>query len=347
MRFSHALGLLFFSLCWSSSSSAEVAENLGEFRISEFALSPQLRMSEPAQIGFAIQQTWLGFEWVKDPQVRGVLWLGSGELIQKPVWYAQEAVPDFGIVEAWVEGQSEYGDLRAGLLNVHQGFEGFYPEWSWRLPESRARRQGWLVKRDFAVQSRMRTGDFSTELTVYNGEAGSNRDGRMWVSGLWSYKNSDGWGGLLTASVGDTRPESTDGADAKKKEGFDFQVEDRAKIRYAVLSLFYDTERFLSLLEFGRGEILQNDLKSPYAWGRGDLAIGLSGDAFLLLRYEQNQARLNDPDSIVKAASLGVSFVARDKLQSVTLFATRNEEKVEIANNEVLLRFRLNSRYIP
>lgn len=326
---------------------AEGNENLGTFRMSEFSLSPRLRVVEPGQSGFEIRQTWLGFEWLKDESLRGQMWLGSAELYQRPIWYTPQSNPDFGMVEAWLEGKSVYGDMRAGLLNVHQGFEGINPEWAWVLPQSRMRRNGWLVQRDFGVQFRWHYQSILTELTIHNGEAGANQDGKMWTSGLWQVKNSWGYGALVTASVGNTTPDSTKNAIANTRDGLVFDPNQPAKIRYGSFAIFKDTERRLMLLEAGRGDIFQGDTKSSYAWGRADFSFNLLGDLFLLLRYEQTQADLKDSTTIVKSGSYGFSVVSDDRLQSLTLLGTHHEEDPRKDNDEFLLIFRLNSRYVP
>jgi hypothetical protein len=336
---------------WPLVLKAETSEALGRFRFSEFSLQPRLRLEEPGQGGFEVRQTWLGFEWVKDESIRGSIWLGSSDLTTPAVWFTPKERPDFGIDEAFLEGKNFYADVRAGLINVNQGFEGFYPEWSWIMPESRVRRSGWLVKRDFGLQFRWMTQPFTSILSIHNGESGPNSDGKLWYSGAWQWKNNQGVGTLLTASVGNTRAEATTGASAKStavlsQNRFIFDGSQDAKIRYGTWALFREDERTLFLVEAGRGEIVQNGEKSPYAWGRLDISWNLGGDLSLLARYEQWQANTKDLESLSKSGSLGFSVTSLDRLQSVSIWATHNTENPSINNDEYFIVLRLNSRYL-
>lgn len=342
MRISNYLFLLllFSTQVWGAS------ENLGQFRFSEFSIAPELKIQEPGIGGFQIQKTYLGFEWMRDESLRGQIWLGSSDLLQSAVWFTPVTRPDLGISEAYLEGKSSYGEMRAGLLNVLQGYEGVSPEWALVLPASQSARQGWLMKRDYGLQFRWTTKPFFTAMTVHNGETGANSDGKFWYSGAWQYKNSNNAGVLLTASVGNTKPESTSGSLAQSQFQFNFDPSGTAKIRYATLTFFKDDERSLFLIEGGRGDIIQNDIKRPYAWGRADFSFNLGGDLNMLLRYEQTQSNLKETPTIKKSSSGGFSIWSKDRLQSVTLYGIHHEEDPKVMNDEYFLIFRLNSRYL-
>lgn len=335
----------------SSKDKVYSQEALGQFRFSEFSLQPRLRIEEPGQGGFEIRQTWLGFEWQKDETIRGSIWLGSSDLTTPAIWFSPKDRPDFGIDEAFLEGKNPYGDIRAGLINVQQGYEGVHPEWSWVLPESRARRSGWLIKRDFGVQLRWQTQPFYTALSVHNGESGPNTDGKLWYSGVWQWKNSEGVGFLTTAAVGNTRSEATSTTLAKKSSTtptsrFVFDGTQDAKIRYGTMALFREDERTLFLLEGGRGEIVQLGEKAPYSWGRLDISWNFGGDLSILMRYEQLQPDTRDKDTLIGSGSLGFSVTSKDRLQSVTVLGTHNTETPTINNDEYMVILRLNSRYL-
>lgn len=320
-------------------------EVMGHFRFSELFLSPRLHLQEPGQGGFELEQSSMGFEWTRDAWVRGVLKLGSADLVRQAFWYTPRN-DSFSIVEAWMEARGDYGDIRAGLVTVPQGFEGAHPEWNAIFPESSPRRWGWLLQRDLGVQFRWETHPWSTSMTIHNGETGANLDRWLWASGLWEYENSDGVGMLLTGSVGHTRAESTLGAIAPTAQGFVFDPADSAKFRYAILTLYREDRRNLFLIEGGRGEIIQNESKHPYAWGRMDLSWNFADDMNLLLRLEQTQAALKDADTINKKAGLGIVLSSKDNLQSVTFFGSRNQENIEIQNDEFLMIFRLHSNLL-
>ena len=277
--------------------------------------------------------------------------MGSSDLTTPAAWFTPKTRPDFGIDEAYLEGKSLYGDIRAGLINVQQAYEGVYPEWAWVLPETRARRFGWLIKRDFGLQFRWQNKPFLTALSIHNGESGPNTDGKLWYSGMWQIRNSQGVGLLMTASVGNTRPDATLGSSAGRTSlsnstKFVFDGSQDAKIRYGTFAIFRDDERTLFLFEGGRGEIIQNNERAPYACGHLDIGWNLGGDLSLLARYEQLQPDLKDSESVVRAGSLGFSVTSKDRLQSITMFGTRNTENPAINNDEFQVILRLNSRYL-
>lgn len=337
--------LFFFLLVCLQTAKAVDTEQLGHFEISEFALSPRLRLQEPGLGGFELSQSWIGFEWTRDPRVRGVLKLGSEDLIRPVIWNTNQVRPSFGVSEAWMEGQSEYADLRAGLLAVPQNFEGLSSEWSSVLPESRARSKSWLIKRDFGLQLKWNTGKWQTSLTIHNGESAENKDGQYFTTGHWYYKNNQGWGGLATASVGQMKPVSTSGSTAGTVGGggFIFDKDKRAKVRQGSLAFFREEARSLFLVEGGRGEILQEEDKNSFFWGHVDLVLNRGGDLSFLARYEQDQSDQKTEDSIEKSYGAGFSVSSANNLQSLTVFYNRIEEKPEVPSDEIWLIFRLHS----
>lgn len=324
---------------------------MGRFRFYDLFLSPRLRVQEPAEGGFELKQSWIGFEWARDEFVRGIVKVGSSDLIRPSIWYTPATLPDFTVVEAWLEGRSPYGDVRAGLLAIPEGFEGTFPEWNSVLPESRVHRRGWITQRDFGLQFRWETKPWSTSITVRNGESGANLDSRMWVTGQWLYKDSEGFGLLLSASNGHTGPASSSGSTAASKEQFRFEPGYGSRIRHGILSLFREEGRNLFLLEAGRGDIIHDDFsgdeKRPFGWGRGDICLNFGGDLSLLLRYEATQADLKDSQTINSSTGFGLVLASRDNLQSLTLYGSRNHEAAgEVKNDELWLIFRLHSNLL-
>ncbi len=342
--------LIMALLLTSTLVKADSSENLGTFRFSEFSLKPLLNLQEENNSEFALQTTYLGFEWRRDEYLRGQLLLGSSDMILPSVWFSPTYQPSFGIVEAYLEGRSVFGEFRAGLVNLMMGYEGAEPEWAWILPPTRFHQQAWMINRDFGFQFLYSTYPFTTVMTVSNGESSMNNpDNKFWYSGLWKVKNSDGYGAQVSAQVGDTTPASTNGSlpsVAASKYLFAFDPTLNAKIRVGAASIYRDDGRSLYLLEAGSGDILQGIVKNSFAFAHLDLAIRLGGDLHLLARYEQDQPNISDYTTVVKASSLGFMLTSKDKLQSFTLFGTFNQVTPVVPSSEVQLIFRLNSRYL-
>ncbi len=341
------LPLIFFialQILWPQPATAQADEfeTMGRFRFLDLFLSPRLRLQEPGNGGFELEQSYLGFEWKRDENVRAVFRYGTSDLLKPAIWYPQ-GKSDFALSEAWIEVLGEQGDVRAGLLTVPLGFEGTFQDWNRVLPESAVRRKGWLLKRDYGLQFRWEARPWATQLTIHNGESGPNTDRWMWASGLWQYRTSEGFGVLTTASVGHTRADSTTGSLAATQEKFSFNPNESSKIRYGILSLFKEDRRNLFLIEAGRGEIIQGESKGPYAWGRADLSWNFYRDTNLLLRFEQTQSNLDLRSTIVKSSGLGFVFSSKDNLQSLTFYGSHNVEDPEVQNDEYWVIFRLHS----
>jgi hypothetical protein len=330
---------------------ADMTENLGTFRFSEFSLKPLLHLQEDNNSQFTVQTTYLGFEWKRDETLRGQLLLGSSDMIQPAVWFGPSTLPAFGIVEAYLEGRSPIGDFRAGLVDLEQGYEGAVPEWAWVLPPTHFHQNGWLINRDFGFQFRFATYPFRTLFTVSNGEStATNPDNKFWYSALWELKNSDGYGILLTAEVGNTTAASTNNpvspSVASSLYKFVFNPALDSKIRIGTLAFFRDDGHSLYLIEGGSGDILQSGQSHSFSFGHADVAWHVGGDTHLLARVEQDQSNMSDYSTAVTSSSLGVMLTSKDKLQSFTLMATYNQNATNFPSNELQMIFRLNSRYL-
>jgi hypothetical protein len=341
-----SLSSLFFigSLFVLSSAWAD-GEQMGTFRFSEFSLSPRGRLQEPSSGGFELKESWIGFEWLRDESLSGEISVGTNDLMAPAIWYPERNA-QLQLVQAAIRAKTPYMDIRAGLLSIPNGYEGAVPEWEWSLPETRTRAHRWFTRRDYGVEFRAETKPFLTSMTLHNGESGENTDQKMWVTGQWRYLNAQGFGILGTAEVGQTDAKSTALSTASSEEGFDFDPTVAAKFRQGTLAVFRKWNRHLVLIEYGRGEILQNDQKHPFAWGHFDVCANLGGDLNLLARYEHSQANTQDSKSAVKSVGLGVSVSSKDRLSMVTLWANKNSESPEKQNDEALLIFRLNSNFL-
>ncbi len=322
-------------------------ESLGHFSFHEFSVSPRMRVEEPKRGGFELKETWIGFEWRRDESLSALFGLGSSDLVLPAVWYTPKP-QQLEFVAASVNAETPYVNFHAGLLAVPFTYEGEKPEWEWALPATRVRRQSWFTKRDFGIEFEFHSGSYLTKVFIHNGEGATNADNRLWYTGLWQYKDTEGYAALLSASTGGTGPESTLGSVAPGPAlGFVFDPTQDAKIRLGSLAIFRRWLRHLVLVEVGRGETIQLDTKHPFAWGHLDLAWNLGGDLSFLFRYEQTQNDLQTTETIVKSSALGLQISSEDRLSSISLMAVKNQESPEKQNDEFLLQFRLNSNFLP
>jgi hypothetical protein len=341
--FMNRIILPLFSLLFLPQVLMAAGESRGIFRFSEFSLSPRAVTEEPRSGGFDLKESWIGFEWKRDEYISGELSIGSSDLIAPSIWH-QNRTDQISLVAANVLAKTDYFDIRAGLINVPNGYEGAFPEWERQLPETRARARRWFTKRDYGMELKSEVKPFLTSLTVYNGESGANLDQKLWATGLWRYLGSDGYGFLSSATVGRTDARSSSGSVAgTADEGFLFDPNVEAKIRYASLALFRKWKRHLVLLEAGKGDILQNDQKQPFNWQHADVSANLGGDLNLLFRIEHDQTNDRSNLSLTRSYGFGFSLTSEDRLSSVMLWGQKNQEDNEIPNDQLLLQFRLNS----
>ncbi len=237
------LRFLLFNIFLLSYSSASFSyfeiENMGQFRFVDYALSPQFQFTQPNEGGFLLKESWLSFEWKKEGSLFSQIKLGSYDLIKPALWFEKRST-DFAIVEAWIEGRSNYLNLRAGLVPTLVGYEGTHPEWSLMLPPTKW--FGWDVfpRRDFGLQFIAENNDLMTAFTVHNGESSKNTDGKMWASGVWLYEPNEGLGGQLSAVVGTTTASST-ATQASEIANYGFKMNPLVenKLRYAMLAVFF------------------------------------------------------------------------------------------------------------
>lgn len=320
------------------------SDKLGRFEISEFALSPRLYLQEPGLGGFELRESWIGFEWSRDEYIRGVLNLGSRDLTEPAVWMTPNANrAEFGVSEAWMEGRSLYGDLRAGFVRIPQAYEGQSAAWAGLLPSTRARRMGWFIRRDFGLQFLWKSDRWDTSLTVHNGESGTNTDGKYALTSHWGYRVPGGLSTLVTATVMNTKPASTSGSLAASQYKFVFNPNEDAKIRQGSWALYKEGHRELFLLEIGKGEILQKEEKESFGWGHFDSVINWGGDFSFLFRAEITEANQKQSDTFVKSAGAGFSISSKARAQSVTFFANHLEEKPDVQSDEFWMIFRIHS----
>jgi hypothetical protein len=339
MKTTWVLLILFFGF-----EAASEYQPLGEFRFYEFSLAPEYKTKEPGESGFELKESYLKTQWVLSTEIHGQIAFGTGDLIKPAVWYSP-ATKSIDLTEAFVYAKTDTMDFTVGLFRIPVGYEGFFPESSRVFPSTQARSDGFVIKRDLGFQAQVNYQNYQTTLGVHNGESGLSSDGKTWITGSWSYAPAEGMGFILTGQVGKISSASTAGSVANSNFQFNFDPLVITKIRQGTLSLFKHWGRNHWVIEATRGDILQGDTKSPFAFGFGETALLISKDTFFLLRYEQTQSQLNLSETIKKYSSIGFSLSSKNNLASLTFYATKINEEPEVQNDEFKLLFRLGSGF--
>ncbi len=322
-------------------------EALASFRFSDFSLSPRASLQEPSQGGFELKDSWLEFQWRQDQSLNsltGQFGFGTADLINPAIWYPK-INSQVRLTTAFLQAKTSLMDFKAGLIPISNGYEGSVREAQLLLPETETRKHRWFTRRDIGVEMKTERAPYKAQISIHNGESADNLDQKLWVTGLWSYLNSSGTGILATAEVGGTDARSAVSPTETSlavKEGFDFDPTLTSKIRQGSLAIYRNWLRHFVLIEWGRGEILQLDQKHPFDWGHVDFSWNCGGDLNLHFRYEQTQANLNSPATLVRSLGGGLSLTSKDLLSAVTLWANHHEENPSKPNDEALLIFRLS-----
>jgi hypothetical protein len=333
---------IFFGFLFSSSSVLAQGQPLGEFSFSEFSLTVEQLSEEPGKNEFKLRDSFVKIQWSFDPRVSASLSLGTADLLMPVVWYPSPE-KEVNVVEAHAKIKSESFDLEVGLFKIVSGFESYFSQKHALFPISKVKEKRWLIERDLGLKTIVEFEDFRTSLAVHNGEGVQSEDSKSWVTGNWSYVPREGFGFIFTAQVGGLSPSATSGSQAQSEQQFLFDADSAAKIRLVNLSVFQKWQNSYWVLEGGHGEILQNDSKYAFTWGRWDGVWSLGQQTSLLFRYEQLQSDLKQSETIKKYASLGWTWAQPSQLASVTLMATKAYETPEIQNDQWVILFRVGS----
>lgn len=323
---------------------AFAAEKMGVFSFSEMFLTPSATFQGEEDGGFGLQNSWLGFQWSRGDNVHGIVKLGTVDLIKPAVWFNPITQPSFGLTEIYMKGESPIGDMALGLVNLNFGFESVFQQWGSILPDSLARKNGWFVKRDYGVQLSWETKPWSMSITSHNGESAPSNDGRFWTTGHWMYSDPGGFRLLVSAQVGNTKPQTTSLSTEATAQKFVFLPNESAKIRMGSLALIYEWQRTIFVCEGHQGQILQAGQKHSSVGGRCDSIINLGGDLGLLLRHEQIVPEQGNDSTTSRANTIGMVINSKDQLYSFSMYGTRQQEDPEVKNDSigVLARIRSN-----
>lgn len=315
---------------------------MGSFEFSEVFLNPVLEFQGPESGGFELRQSFLGFQWSKGDNFHAVIKLGNSDLLDPAIWFDPVDRPEFGLAEVYMEGLSNVGDVRVGLVNVGFGFESLFPQWNALLPESQARQAGWLIKRDYGLSLAWKTRPWEMSITAHNGESRESKDGRFWASGHWMYRDDGPFRFVLSGQVGSTQSKATTLSDAPA-QGFVFNPGEAAKIRVGSMALVMEWSSSLMVLEGIQGQILQKDEKHTFSAGRADAILNMGGDVGLMLRYEQTNPHQGTLTHENKAQTVGFILHSKDQLYSVSVYTTAIHEEPDVDNNVYGAQFRIRS----
>jgi hypothetical protein len=308
----------------------------------DLALGPGVEAQEVKSGGIFLKRSWLGHRLSLDSQLNLEARWGSEDLSQKAIWFERNP-NSFDIKDLFIEYNSEWMNFRGGYIPIIQSFETSLEPQQRPLPEGSFKKRRWFVEQDLGLEWSVKNQEWSGRWAVHNGEGSSNKDSNLWLSGMWRYQNSDGFGALLSAFVGRTSQESTSGViSGADSQGFIFDNQSDMKIRHAALAIFRDWTHHFWVAEVGKGEFFQNDQMQSYFWGHFDFVYRLGNGNSWLARYEQFQPNGRDRETQTQTYGLGFQrevSLQRQGRSSWQLWLQKNAQKNDIPDDFIELSY--------
>ncbi|MBX9769129.1 MAG: hypothetical protein K2X47_17775 [Bdellovibrionales bacterium] len=176
---------------------------IGLLKLNGFLLEPMFRWSDVQanSDGFRLGQVQLGIDWNLNSNVKGILRLGNAYQVGK-ISGPGEMSSELGVVEAYAEYHLPVGFLRAGLLPIGFGWEGWTRESNLRFNRNQIFQYLWVPVRDLGISYLVSHNRFYSLLTVHNGESDVNSDNRSYFTGTVGYLASAGLNMGVTGMTG-------------------------------------------------------------------------------------------------------------------------------------------------
>lgn len=314
------------------------ASPLGSIELNQWVLQPQVELQERQTGEFFLRDSFLQFEFSANENLRGRVKMGSGDMMTPSQLYREDVDARLGLAEAYVEFAHDLVRVRAGQIPLPFGIEFFEDESSRLLPLSLLYRKRLLTRRDFGVSVSSESRGFSSEFYGYNGESGPNLDGRVWIGGVWSYRNPL-LQILLSGQAGATKPASTAESGSTLAQA---NLREKALWRWGAFGFKIEPKYWEISGEIGSGESIQNEVRKPFYFGHGDLLYQTSSNVWVGLRWDHWEP--NDLTQVASEREASSVLVWRNENQTnqVTLALTKVWEKgMNIANDRILLAWKL------
>lgn len=314
-------------------------EDIGELKIHDVLLRPQFILKEPQEGTFKMGESSFALRWELEETFRGVIRVGSRELMNASARYTPLLNEDVTLVEAFGEFNSPYGRFRMGRIPTDFGLEGKMWERELIFPRAMLFRERIVALRDIGASYFVSYNDFYTGLVVHNGESDSDQDGRMWYTGQWGYQfpNLDlGFSG----QTGSTTPASSS---ASTDTLASVDVTKNSKWRLGGLYLDWTPRNWRLSFEAYGGEREQVENVRRFATGHVDLAHNLSETFAIAVRYDLFDPDLKISTNLVQEASLALTLSNKTHSSNLILIGTQVfEESNEVPNNEIRLIWSLS-----
>jgi hypothetical protein len=318
------------------------AEQLGTLEVEDLTLRAAGLVREGQYAEFNLRESIVGFRWTLDRSLQAKIALGSLSLLNVPARFAATSSQDLGMVEAYGEYLSPYGEFRMGLIPLEHGLGGLAREADLQLGRSLIYSRRVVGLRDYGASFHTEHKGYYTRMTIHNGEGGENLDGRMWMTAHWGWTDHEKVNVGFSGTTGTTKPLSTS-TSGDTLAGVNHTLE--AKWRMGTGFAHWAPHRWNVALSGSWGEVEQdNKLGRKFISGSFDLGYDLTPNFGFLGRFDYFDP--NDKVRVDGEKEISVAWVWRSREGNSRLYAvaTRIEEEGPRINND---EFRLIWQMTP
>jgi hypothetical protein len=325
-------------------------EQVGELKIEEVILKPQITTVEGGEGGAGLEAASVGFLWKMHDHLQAKVKIGSLTLLNRPQIFAQDDSLDnsIGFYEAFGQFESLYGDVRFGIIPVGFGWNGTLSEGDIIMPRPQFFVRRWVGLRDFGASYDISYSGFFNRLTIHNGEGvDENPDNQMWMTNNFGWQNGQSFFVGFSGQTGQSNRESTEDAEVVDFTGFD--NEKWGKWRIGSLYSVIKNKGFSTTLELVAGERVQTDpdndkkeVTEQYFSTYWDVMAELNETHAIWMRYDLLDPVKSDEEDQVTEVSLGWSIQNQFKTSTVLmLFTKRLEEPKDLPDDRFSISWKI------
>lgn len=266
---------------------ARAQQPLGELKLTDSFVESFFEVREAQEAEFDLRNTYVGFGWHYEDLFRSRLVIGQESLLGVASRYGGTTAEseDFAVVEAYTSVEGDYGEISFGLIPIDFGLEGGGRESELFFSRALFYQAGGFGLRDFGVSYRVQNKSFYTQLFVHNGEGGSEKDNRTWITSVWGWHRGH-WLLGFSGTTGQTTPESTFRLNQASSDTV-FDPEENADWRIGSLQVQYVDHYLAVRLEGFAGKVQQEvDGKNEFFAGYLAITRKISQEMTLGLRYD-------------------------------------------------------------
>lgn len=320
----------FLPQAYAQSSTDAEREQIGRLRISDFELETSFNWKEPGNGSFALGESAITAEWLRDDVLSGVLAVGTKDLLGVPARFESERSTEIAIVEVYAQAVTQlYGSFRLGLVPIPFGLEAGEDETLLRLPDSLLLQQRMVVRRDIGVHYHIANSGFFSDVAVHNGEGGEDLDNQTWLSVRFGWAGGRGFKAGLSGVTGRTTPQSTNPDPVNPRDSATAGIVVDQPSRFRAANVFFDFQRkpVTVELEVTAGETRQDAGLRDFRHGRIDFGYESSSSIEWLARYDTFDPQTSESGDRIEEVTLGLAWKSRYETSVLYLLGTKTMQE--------------------